>query len=420
MKRRPRLRRLVAAAAAALSFASPAQDQVDPGRFSGLLAGAPIPAPWSPLLFRNIERHTRYSVVVEDGASVVKAEAERSASGLISRFDQRTVDLKEFPVLRWRWKIAGLVKGADIGAKSGDDYPARVYVTFRYDPERAGAGMRLQYGMARALHGEYPPHAALNYVWDGKAPAGTMVPNAYTARAMMVVVESGALRVGQWVEVERNVYEDYKRAFHEEPPPVSGIALMTDTDQTGESATAWYGDISLRRARQAPLTTDSIQRRGMPSTVVHSHGLACRARACQSAIAVARPRVTATSSAPASSNSRRNEGSVKRTGLPSGGVRVCAATSRVKCAPSPACAASACTTDSSSTRGSMWLRKQLSWKMRPKPGAITHTMPKALSMVAAVSRELPQAKLGPAIRKRAWRNGARLSTKSGFSRPSGR
>jgi hypothetical protein len=74
-----------------------------------------------------------------------------------------------------------------------------------------------------------------------------MVPNAYTARAMMLVVESGAKRVGEWVEVERNVYEDYKRAFNEEPPPLLGIALMTDTDQTGETATAWYGDISLRK-----------------------------------------------------------------------------------------------------------------------------------------------------------------------------
>jgi hypothetical protein len=55
--------------------------------------------------------------------------------------------------------------------------------------------------------------------------------------------------VGEWVEVERNVYEDYKRAFKEEPPPVSGIAVMTDTDQTGESATAWYGDIELRMAK---------------------------------------------------------------------------------------------------------------------------------------------------------------------------
>lgn len=226
-----------------------AQQIVAAGRFSQLAAGSGLPPRWEPLTFRNIETLTRYSLATDSGITVLKAESSKSASGLIHRFDDRKVDIRVTPIMRWRWKVANLIKGADITTKEGDDYPARVYVTFLYEPERAGAGMRMQYGVARALYGEYPPHASLNYVWDGKASAGTMLPNAYTGRAMMFVVESGPRRVGEWVEVERNVYEDYKRAFREEPPPVSGIAVMTDTDQTGESATAWYGDIELRAPR---------------------------------------------------------------------------------------------------------------------------------------------------------------------------
>jgi hypothetical protein len=61
----------------------------------------------------------------------------------------------------------------------------------------------------------------------------------------MFVVESGDANVGKWREYERNLYEDYKRAFGEEPPMISGIAIMTDTDNTGESATAYYGEISI-------------------------------------------------------------------------------------------------------------------------------------------------------------------------------
>jgi hypothetical protein len=237
------------AALLCLSAAASALEVVEAGRFSQLAPGNVPPPQWSPLTFRNIEALTRYSLVKDGGTTVLKAESNKSASGLIRRFDDRSVDLKETPILKWRWKVANLIRGADIASKEGDDYPARVYVTFRYDPERVSTALRMQYGMARALHGEYPPHAGINYVWDGKAAAGTMRPNAYTARAMMFVVESGAKRVGEWVEVERNVYEDYKRAFKEEPPPVSGIAVMTDTDQTGESATAWYGDIELRMAK---------------------------------------------------------------------------------------------------------------------------------------------------------------------------
>ena len=240
---------LVAASLWTVGRESPAQDVIEAGRFSAMQAGDGLPAGWQPLTFRGVAAHTRYSLVSEDGATVLKAQSDKSASGLIRRFDDRSIDLKQYPILKWRWKVANLVKGADIHSKDGDDYPARLYVTFRYDPQRAGAGMRMQYGVAKALYGEYPPHAGINYVWDGKAAPGTMVPKAYTARAMMFVVESGARQVGQWVEMERNVYEDYKRAFKEEPPPVSGIAVMTDTDQTGEAATAWYGDIELRRAR---------------------------------------------------------------------------------------------------------------------------------------------------------------------------
>jgi hypothetical protein len=63
----------------------------------------------------------------------------------------------------------------------------------------------------------------------------------------MVVVESGPERLQQWVRVERNIVEDYRKAFGEEPPTISGVAIMTDTDNTGESVTAYYGDIRFRR-----------------------------------------------------------------------------------------------------------------------------------------------------------------------------
>ncbi len=241
------LRGLAGAIFLAATTSVPAQDVIEAGRFSALKPGGAIPPQWVPLTFRNIETLTRYTLVTDTGNTVLKAESSKSASGLIRRFDDRRIELKDYPILKWRWKVGNLIRGADIATKEGDDYPARVYVTFRYEPERAGAGVRMRYGLARSLYGEYPPHAGINYVWDGRAPAGTMLPNAYTARAMMFVVESGPKRVGEWVEMERNVYKDYKRAFKEEPPPVSGIAVMTDTDQTGETATAWYGDIELRR-----------------------------------------------------------------------------------------------------------------------------------------------------------------------------
>ena len=215
------MKRLMVVLLLACCHGASAQDVIEAGKFSTQKPGG-LPQDWKPLTFRNIDKHSTYTLVTEGGVTVLKAEAKASASGLTRDLAAQKIDLREYPILKWRWKIAGLVKNADIATKEGDDYPARVYVTFVYDPGRASVGMRMQYGMAKSLYGEYPPHAGINYVWDGNAPAGTMVPNAYTARAMMFVVESGAKRIGEWVEVERNVYEDYTRAFKEEPPPVLG------------------------------------------------------------------------------------------------------------------------------------------------------------------------------------------------------
>jgi len=98
------------------------------------------------------------------------------------------------------------------------------------------------------LYGQYPPGGAINYIWESKAPKGTMVPNSYTDQVMMFVVESGAERLNQWVSESRNLYEDYKKAFGQEPPVISGVAIMTDTDNTKESAATYYGDIVFKKA----------------------------------------------------------------------------------------------------------------------------------------------------------------------------
>ena len=73
------------------------------------------------------------------------------------------------------------------------------------------------------------------------------MPNPYTDRSMMLVVESGDKNLDEWISEKRNIYADYRKAFNDEPPMISGVAIMTDTDNTGESATAYYGDILFRK-----------------------------------------------------------------------------------------------------------------------------------------------------------------------------
>ena len=213
--------------------------QVAVGKFSTAAYGSSLPDGWKPLTFKKVERHTTYEVVRDGSTPVVKAVSEASASGLTKGV---AINPQEYPIVRWRWKVENLLQKSNVRRKDGDDYPARLYITFAYDPDKVSFGRRLKYKAGRALFGDIPI-GALNYVWDGTSPIGTIVDNAYTDFAKMIVVESGAQRIGSWVEEERNVYEDYKLAFGEEPPLINGVAIMSDTDNTQERAVAYYGDI---------------------------------------------------------------------------------------------------------------------------------------------------------------------------------
>jgi hypothetical protein len=221
-------------------------DAIEVGKFSVEQAGDGPPAGWKPLTFKKIDRHTTYTLIKDGDTVVVKAVAESSASGLVREIK---IDPKEFPVVQWRWKVSNILKKGDVRRKEGDDYPARIYVTFEYDPSKLGFFEKAKYEAVRLLYGQYPPIGAINYIWESKLPQGMMIPNPYTNRVIMIVVESGETRVNQWVSEERNIYEDYKKAFGQEPPMISGVAIMTDTDNTGESATAYYGDILLRKTK---------------------------------------------------------------------------------------------------------------------------------------------------------------------------
>jgi hypothetical protein len=173
---------------------------------------------------KKFKGETIYRVVDDHGNHVLKAESNASASGLLYQY---SYSVKEYPILTWQWKVENTIKKGDATKKSGDDYAARVYVIF--------------------------PHwlptltRSINYIWANKLPKGEHIPNPYQSRAVMVAVESGAEHVGSWVSERRNVYEDYKKIFNEEPPLVGGIAIMTDTDNTGESAVTYYDNLIIEK-----------------------------------------------------------------------------------------------------------------------------------------------------------------------------
>lgn len=200
---------------------------------------------WELLTFPKIKTHSQYSLVKEGDKSILKAESHASASAIVYR---RTFNIYENPQLRWRWKVTQLSDRGNPKEKAGDDYPIRVYVMFQYDPDNASLGESLIYKATKAIYGKYPPHSTLNYVWTGANISERFIASPYTGKAYMVVLERGKEKAGQWVEESVNVLEDYRKAFGKEPPAMAGIAVMSDSDNTGTNAEAYLEFIEVGKS----------------------------------------------------------------------------------------------------------------------------------------------------------------------------
>lgn len=211
---------------------------LDVGRF---VPGAETPpAPWQVLQLNTQVSPTQYRLRNWDGVMAIEARAEASMALLARPIE---VDLSRTPVLCWRWRIDAPLRTADMRTKAGDDYAARVYITFAIRPDAMDLATRTKLRIGRALFGSQLPDAAINYVWDNRQPVGTRQPNAYTDRARMIVLRSGAAEAGAWVTERHDVLADARREFGDGLAGARQLALASDTDNTGESALAGFADL---------------------------------------------------------------------------------------------------------------------------------------------------------------------------------
>lgn len=210
----------------------------DVGAAADLALPPPGGSAWRPLRFPRIERASVYETVREEGLAAVRAESRCSASGLVLPLEH--VDLDRTPVLRWKWKVEKPLPARSERARSGDDFAARVYVLFRFEPSRASLWERLQHRVAGRLYGESVPGDALNYVWSSGEERGETWRNPFTDRSWMVSLGRGPLP--SWRDEDVDVAADYRAGFGVDPPPVVGIGLMTDSDNLCGEAVAYYAE----------------------------------------------------------------------------------------------------------------------------------------------------------------------------------
>jgi hypothetical protein len=177
---------------------------------------------WKPLHFPKIKEHTKYSIENSEDKSFLKAESSASASGIIFK------------------KTKG-----NANKKSGDDYPIRIYIIYEYDPDTSSFGKKIKYGLARKIYGEYPPDSSLNYIWANRRHQKNIITNTYAKEAQMIVLQAGKENAGTWQEQEVNMLEDYRKAFRKNPPATASIAIMNDSDNTGERAVSYVDYIEV-------------------------------------------------------------------------------------------------------------------------------------------------------------------------------
>ena len=201
---------------------------------------------WRPFTFPKIDTKSSYNVVADETGvtSCLEMVTRGGASALIL---DEAFDVYDYPILSWRWKVDGVYTKGDFESKEGDDYPARLYVMFAYEPIAADWVKKLQYITAKLLYGEYPPDSTLNYIWSNRTDSPDIITNVYVEEAKMLPVDRGRENLGMWRRYKVDIVADYKKAFGTPPPRTATLAVMIDSDNTQESGRSCIDYIRLSR-----------------------------------------------------------------------------------------------------------------------------------------------------------------------------
>lgn len=217
-------------------------DEIVVGSFT--TPGKKLPKGWKTQTFdpKKVPVASEYEQVKMGDQVVLKGTTHKGASLVYRPVD---VDWRKHPVLVWRWRVDQVFEKRDERAKAGDDFPARIYIGFKYDPNRVNWFTRRAFEKARRASKDnaYPPLYTLTYVWATKEPVNAAYPNPYQDRAKMVVVRSGREGLKSWHNEARDYVKDFRAIVGEDPPEVEFVAIMIDGDNTGSTGVCYFADI---------------------------------------------------------------------------------------------------------------------------------------------------------------------------------
>ena len=166
--------------------------------------------------------------ILKDGNenSFLHIISKKSSGGIHKELD---IDIKQYPYFTWKWKVTKLPLKGDVRKRNTDDQAGNIYIVFS---------------------GGFPElvrSKIVSYLWESNSPKGLMVTSPKRGNTKNIVLESGSEKLGEWIAEKRNVYEDYKKLFREEPLKTVKISIWIDSDDTESEAEAFYDDLMFSR-----------------------------------------------------------------------------------------------------------------------------------------------------------------------------
>ena len=188
-------------------------------RFQGGVNAEGIPSGWK--LEKTPGPNSKYVIERDKEDLFLRLHSVNDGFGLRKEI---SFDIRQYPYLSWWWKAVQLPKGGDIRKKETDDQAGQIFFVFPRFPT--------------LVNSRY-----MGDVWDTQAPKGLAGTSPAYARAKYVVLQSGTEKLNQWVFESRNVFEDYKKYFQEDPPPVGAILVYINSQYTQTAAEICFTEI---------------------------------------------------------------------------------------------------------------------------------------------------------------------------------
>jgi hypothetical protein len=186
---------------------------------------------------------------MDDGTKGVKLHSKAALTFLEKRVN---IDIRDFPIVTWKWKVKNILKGIDERTVEGDDHPIRIFFVFEPDPSKQSLWFRIKrFIYLDEIHGHPMGGRFTEYLWSSHLQPGDIINDPGKPWQKLMVIEGGDTKLGEWLTYRRNLYADFKRLYGEEPRQLIFIGILNDTDHTGQEAVSFIGDLVFHRTGPA-------------------------------------------------------------------------------------------------------------------------------------------------------------------------